>query len=252
MDWRNGAIPIYSASFSASLAVRDSNKAKTPDAWRVFGPLSIGEWCLLSIIDHPYFEIKGRFIGVASEETLAKVGGVKRLLDTTEVLDTLDAWSSQDREVHGLGLAVAVAYLAHILGDTDKWLTSHQVSIASARSVLASASIPAAGMKFDLQCGIACLTLAGMPQQSEERSALLKGGVASATGENAFLGVIATLELCRDSIKAGRFEEARQLADSGIKKYETPAYWINIQILRKIRRHPAEGLDGYTWLSPSP
>jgi hypothetical protein len=194
--------------------------------------------------------LTGRFVGVASEEALAKVDVVKHLVDTTEVLDTLNAWSRpQDLEVHSFGPAVAIAYLDFILSDTDIWRLSHPKCLASARSVLLSVANPGPGTKFGLQSGVACLTLAGMAGTSEERLVLLRKVAASASGEVAFLGLTATVDLCRESIKAGKFEEARQMAESGIKKYQTPAYWINMQILRKIQRQPEEGLDGYSWLS---
>jgi len=226
-----------------------TSRASLPGADRPYGPLTFGEWCVLSFVDHPYTVITGKPSCVGSKEALYKVDEVKKLLDTDEVLDAINsAYRGPVQPVSGFGAAIAVAYVSHTLGGSSGWQVSHQKCVASALSELEIDAKQGEGAKFDLKCGIARLALARMSHEPLVRQKLLRSVVSSASGEYGFLALNATLELCRESIEANHIDEAHRLADVGVKTFGGFNLWINFLILQGIQRQGARGLAGYIWL----
>jgi len=248
-------ILIASHSHLVELQAGYSYSFDVTDSWCVsaargaYRNYPFGKWCVRGFVDRGVSFDPGWVQIVGSKAALAKIDELKSLLDNPKTLEAIDnCYDGPDHSVKSLESAIAVAYLNYFLASNSSWTSQHQRSIASAKAVLTHICSAARGEKYGIKSGIAGLALARMTLDTAERRRRFERVAAEADNEALFLGLAATMELCRDYSHQRNFDKLHRIAEVGVTKYQSLSEWSNYSLLKSIKTNPTMDIDGFGWL----
>lgn len=232
-------IQLYRWSFDVT------NKALTAEVAASRWLPRFGDWSVVVFADHPgTFVSYSGFVTVISKDSQTAVQKITPLLDTQEACDLLkNCFNGPDQAVKTFSQAVAAAYLSNVRNTQGGWDKEHPKLLSSAGNILRKASEHKPGQPFDLAQGIACISLARLTHEVNERRSLYQRVVEFANGESEFLGLAAYLALCKKETDAKNIDKARDLAISGLTRFRRLDRFANYWILSLIKANPNIGFS---------
>jgi hypothetical protein len=206
----------------------------------LLGGPSFPEWCVFQFVDGGSNYINGHLRFVRTQSVLDKVNELRTYIDTVYARRVLEHHSDyQSKEVSRLDQAVAVAFIADSGFRRKSWLRSPGRGIVSSLGLLRRyVPGPSTKSRISLLDGIACLALVRITNDSKERVSLLRLVAARSGGPSACLGLCATTELCRESLRKNQLSEATKWSEFGLEAYKSLSEWTNYQNLLLVRRYP--------------
>jgi len=207
-------------------------------------PCRFGAWSVSQFVDYPPDSDNRGFDSVSGADAAAKVDEVKKLLDTNACRHVLEHYQDGlSPKLSQLSEAMAVVYLEETDLYPHRWRSAHKQSLFAARELLESLTHASSrSTDIDTRTLIACLALAKIETGTTRQD--LEAKVASkAVGKDAFLGLTATVMMCRDAVQDGELVKAKKLATIGLAKYKDLSTWFNLTILKFVQQDPAKAFE---------